>query len=184
MSEIGKYRKVSLRSLFVIMLVIVSVIPVHTWAAAQQSSAPIWVVRFISTGEFGVDTPKGLAFSADENAFLVLDGTSGATLIAMAEEPAGKRAIVEAGVDPLNTAFDKRTDSLFVFDRGRGELAKVNADGSSARFSVAGWKVSNPQGITFDPVSGQMFVLDASKGQILSVPAHATLGFDADKIQQ
>jgi hypothetical protein len=180
----SKYREVSLRLLFVIMLVIVSVIPAHTWAAAQQSSAPIWVVRFISTGEFGVDTPKGLTFSADENAFLVLDGTSEATLIAMAEEPAGKRAIAEAGVDPLNTAFDKRTDSLFVFDRGRGELAKVKADGSSARFAIGGWKVADPQGLTFDPVNGQMFVLDASKGQILSVPAHATLGFDADKIQQ
>ena len=123
MSEIGKYRGISLRLLFVIVLVIVAAIPVHTWAAAQQSSAPLWVVRSISTGEFGVGAPKGLAFSVDENAFLVLDGTSDATLISMAEEPAGKRAIPEVRADPLNTAFDKRTDSLFVFNRGRAELA-------------------------------------------------------------
>jgi hypothetical protein len=184
MSDMGKYRGASLRWLFVISLVAVSAIPVHTWASAQQSSAPLWVVRSLSTDEYGVDAPKGLAFSADENAFMVFDGTSQVTLIAMAEEPAGTRAIAEVGADPLNTAFDNRTDSLFVFDRGRGELAKVRADGSSARFAVGRLNVTDPQGLTFDPANGRMFVLDASNAQILSVPGHATLGFDANQMQQ
>src|SRR5688572_17239182 len=184
MLDFIKVRGRVLHLVILIGLIVASAIPVHSWAFAQNSTPPAWVVRSLNTSEFGVSNPQGLAFSAEANTFLLLDGTSNVTLVAMEEEPAGTREIAEVGADPLNTAFDEVTDSLFVFDRGRAELAKVKADGSSARFAAGALNVADPQGIAFDTSSGRMFILDAGNAQVVSVASHATRGFDANQLQR
>ncbi|HJR79462.1 MAG TPA: hypothetical protein VJ821_05270 [Anaerolineales bacterium] len=176
----GKLRGMFLRLLTVIGLVIVAVIPVRSWASAQKASTPAWVIRSLYTSEYGVSDPKGLAFSSEENTFFVLDGSANATLIEMGADPAGTRALSTVQDDPLNAAFDARTNSLFVFNRGTSELARVQADGkgSPTHFAVNALGVANPQGIAFGPEDGHLFVLDAENAQIVSVAPHSTRGFD------
>jgi uncharacterized protein YjiK len=187
MSHLGKLRGKFLHLTLLIGLVVVSVIPTRSWALAQAGQAPHWVVRSLYTSEYGVDDPKGLAFSSQANTFLILDGSASVTLVAMGGDPAGKRAISEIQDDALNTAFDARTGSLFVFKRGRSELAKLQTDGrglpaasaSPTRFVVNALGITNPQGIAFSPNDGRLFILDAGNSQIVSVTPSSTRGFDA-----
>jgi hypothetical protein len=189
MSYFYKFKGASLRLMMVIGLMIVSVIPVRSWASAQSASAPLRVVRSLYTSDYGVNDPQGLAFSSEANTFFVLDGSTNVTLITMGEDPAGTRAVSEVQSDPLNAAFDARSDSLFVFNRGKSELVKVKADDkglpdasdSSVRFALNALGMANPQGIAFSPEDGRLFILDAGNAQIVSVSPHSTLGFDANQ---
>jgi len=189
MSHLDKLRGKVLHLMLLIGLVIASVIPARSWASAQDGSAPIWVVRSLSTSEYGVTDPKGLAFSSAANTFLLVDGNAHVTLVTMGEDRAGSRVISEVGDDALNAAFDERTGSLFVLKRGRSELVKIKADGKglpdgsapSARFVVDALGIGDPQGIAFDAGDGRLFVLDAGNAQIISVAPHSTLGFEADE---
>src|SRR5688572_6457710 len=129
MSRLGKYESTFLRLMLCIGLLFTVLVPVEAAVFAQDGSAPLWVVRSLPTGEYGVSEPRGLAFSFAANTLLLLDGGGNITLITMSEESMGTRAIPEGAADPLNTAFDDRTGSLFVFNRVQSELAKIKADG-------------------------------------------------------
>ena len=102
---------------------------------------------------------------------------------------AGTRVISEVQDDPLNVAFDKKSGSLFVFNRGKSELVKIKADGKGlpnasalpTRFAVKAFGIKDPQGIAFDSGDGRLFILDAGNAQIVSVAPHPTLGFDANE---
>ena len=189
MSQFGKIRGVLMRLLLLTGLVIVAMIPVRSWAVAQSSTAPIWVVRTVSTSEFGISEPKGLAFSFAANTFLILDEAGKVVLITMGEDNAGSSEIPEVEIDPLNTAFDNSTDSLFVLNRGKSEIAKIKSDdkglptvsAGATRFAVHALGTKEPQGIAFDEGTGSLLILDAGNSEIISVAPHPTLGFDADE---
>jgi hypothetical protein len=189
MSHFAKFRELFLRLMIVIGLVAVPLIPVHKWVSAQNHSAPSWVVRSINTAEYGVDNPKGLTFSSTANTFLVLNGSANIALITMAEDNAGSRNLPEVQDNPSNVAFDNQSDSVFVFNRGKSELAEIKADGKglpdasagSTRFVVNAFGIKDPQGIAFDSDTGRLFILDAGNSQIVSVAPHTTLGFDANE---
>src|SRR3972149_6491635 len=93
MSHFAKLRGRSLHLMILIGLVVVSVIPVHSRASAQNGSGPLWVVRALLTSEYGVDEPKGLAFSPTANTFLILDGNANDTMVTMGEDHAGIRVL-------------------------------------------------------------------------------------------
>jgi hypothetical protein len=189
MSHFGKLRGTLSRLMLLIGLLIVSVLPVRSWALAQNDSAPLWVVRTLHTSEYGVTEPKGLAFSSAANTVLLLDESGTVALVTMGEEHAGSMVIPEVQEDPLNAAFDETTGSLFVFSRGRSELAQIQADvrglpdasAGSRRFAANAFGIADPEGIAFDPASGRLFILDAGTSQILSVVPDPTFGFDAQE---
>jgi uncharacterized protein YjiK len=185
----AKLKGILLRLVVLIGIVFTPLIPVQLGASAQDSSSPIQVVRSLYTGEYGVNDPKGLAFSPTANTFFILNGNGNISLVTMGEDNAGTRNLPEVQNDPLNVAFDQKTGSLFAFKRGKSELVKIKADGnglpdasaSSNRYAVQAFGIKDAQGIAFDPRSGRMFILDAGNSQIVSVVPHATLGFDANE---
>ena len=188
MLHFSKLRGYQLRLLFIIFAVALPMVNVQSWAFAQNNPAPIWVVRSLHTKEFGANNPNGLAFSPAANAFFVLNDIN-ITLVTMGEDNAGTLNLPEAQADALNTAFDKKSESLFVLNRGKSELVKIktdwkglpNASASPIRYSVQAFGIKDPQGITFDQANGLLFVLDANNSQIVSVAPHAILGFDANE---
>src|SRR4030067_1144924 len=104
MSHLDKLRGRFLHLMLLIGLVIAPVIPVRSWASAQNGSAPIRVVRALHTSEYGVTDPMGLAFSSAANTFLLVDGNAHVTFVTMGEDHAGSRVISEARDDVLNAA--------------------------------------------------------------------------------
>ena len=186
MSYRGKIGEGLLRLILLIGLIVVSVIPVRSRALAQEGAEDLWVVRSLSTREYGVTEARGLAFSSQANTFLILDGNANLALVTMGEEPAGTRILLEVGQDGLNAAFDERTGSLFVLKHGQAELARIKADSQGlpaasaerARFALGALKVNDPQGIAFDAAGGRMFILDAEKAQIVTAATDPNLGFN------
>ena len=176
---------------FAILLAIIlaPLIRVGMQASAQGSSAPIRVVRSLSMNEYGANAPKGLAFSPVANTFFVLEESGNVTLITMEEDHAGFQNIPEVQNSALNAAFDKKSASLFVLDHGKSELVKIQTDAkgllkgstSPKRYAAEAYDIKDPQGISFDPASGNLFVLDSGNSQIVSVVPHTTLGFDASE---
>jgi len=185
----AKFKGILLRLAILIAIAFTSLIPVQLDVSAQSASAPIQVVRSLYTEEYGINDPKGLAFSPTANTFFVLDGSGNISLVTMGEDNAGTRVLSEVQDDALNVAFDKKSNSLFVFKRGKSELVKIKSNGNGLpdasappiRFASNAYGLKDPQGIAFDPASGRMFILDAGDSQIVSVVPHATLGFDANE---
>jgi len=189
MLRVSKQRGYILRLLLIISIISLTMVQVQSWVFAQSNSAPIWVVRSLNTKEFGANNPNGLAFSPTANTFFIVSESENITLITMREDPAGTLTLPDVQADPLNTAFDKKSESLFVLNQGKSELVKIKADNkglpnnaaSPDRYPAQAFGIKDPQGITFDPADGRLFVLDASDSQIVSVAPHPTLGFDADE---
>ena len=184
-----KLEGILLRLLTIMGIMLAPLVSVQLQASAQGGSAPIRVVRSLHTSEYGVSAPKGLAFSSSANTFFVLDGSVNIALITMGEDNGGTRNLSDVKDDSLNAAFDKKSDSLFVFKRGNSELVKSKLDGNGlpnasavpTRFAVKALNIKDPQGIAFDADNGRFFILDAGNSRIVSVVPHPTLGYDADE---
>src|SRR4030095_9297917 len=121
---------ISLRLAILMTIAFTSLIPAQLGVDAQGNAAPIQVVRSLHTSEFGVNDPKGLAFSPTANTFFVIDGSGTISLVTMGEDNAGTQALSEVQDDALNVAFDKKSDSLFVFKRAKSELVRIKSNGN------------------------------------------------------
>src|SRR5215216_1160351 len=189
MMDVSTLRGRLLHLLVLIGLIIVTVLPVRLSVAAQSSSDSAWVVRSINPAEFGIDHAKGLAYSPLADTLLILDENANAALVTMGEDNEGIQAIPEVQSNPSNVAFDPQSNSLFAFDRGKSELIQVKADNrgfpevssAATHFPLNAFGIRDPQGITFDPASGRLFILDAANSQIVAIAPHPTLGFDVDE---
>ena len=155
--------------------------------SAQSEQTDFWEVRTIYTIDYGVPHPLGLAYSLAANEFLVWGSDRNIAGISMYEDPAGTLTIAAAVDSPLNVAFDNRTNSLFVLNRTNSELVKVTAGQNGlplasaeaiTRFDVQAIGLKDAQGITFDPKSGRLFILDSKAGQIISISPSLRFGFD------
>ena len=185
--QFTKLEGILLRLLTLTGILLTAIGPVQLQASAQGGSAPIRVVRSLATSEYGAYAPKGLAFSPVANTFFVMDGSGIVTLVTMDEDNAGTIPVSETQSDPLNSAFDKKSESLFVLDHGKSDLVKIKSDNkglpstssSPDRFPIHAFGIKDPQGITFDLDSGRLFVLDAGDSEIVSITPHNSLGFDA-----
>jgi hypothetical protein len=189
MSHLNKLGRIFWRLIVFTGLILFSIIPVQSWVSAQDPSAPAWVVRTLYTSEFGMAEPGGLAFSSATNTFVVLDTSGNSTLLTMDEKITGTRVFVEARGNAINAAFNTSKGSLFVLDQSKSEIAEIKSDAKGlpdpaaprVRSAIRAFGIKDPQGITFDPADGRLFVLDAGKAQIVSVVPHPTLGFDANE---
>ena len=178
-----------LHLLLVSGLAVALIVPVHQTVSAQNSPSPAWVVRAIYPSEFGVSNPQGFAFSPVSNTLLIWDENANVALVSMGEDDRGLRNVPELQADPLNAAFNPQANSLFEYSRGNSELLQVQTDAEglpdaaspATHFAAHAFGIQDAQGITFDPSSGRMFILDAGKSQIVAVAPHPALGFDADE---
>ncbi len=124
--------------------------------------------------EFG--NPLGLAYSPRAHAFLVspAEGPSRMQGVSHMAEAEGSAALELAGADALNVTFDGHRGRLLALT-GR-QLVEVAEDVSgrprgkaSARFDVSQLGVGNASGMTVDPRTGTLFVLDAAIPRLVQV---------------
>ncbi len=189
MVDFGVLKGRLLHLLILVGLIIAPNIPVHSSVSAQSSSDSAWVVRSIHTGEYGINKPKGLAYSPVADTLLILGENANVALVTMGEDNEGIRTIPELQYDPQNVAFDSQTNSLFEFDRGKSELVRIATDehglpdtaSGSTHISGNAFGIRDPQGVAFDPATGRLFILDAGNPEIVAIAPHPTLGFDADE---
>jgi DNA-binding beta-propeller fold protein YncE len=87
--------------------------------------------------------------------------------------------------DSPNIAFDDSTGSLVYLDAGMARLALIHLDaqgmyirdpqaGLPSATTVPVWQ--GPRGMSFDPDSGRLFVLDAGTGRVVVIPPDGDVG--------
>jgi uncharacterized protein YjiK len=162
------------------------------------------LVRVIDTNTVGVPNPVGLAFAQASSTFVMLpahdpaqpaDSTADLAMITALEEPAGVVHLAFATADPLNMVFDSTADRLLLFDSAASELIEIKTSPTGrldpatlTRFSARQLGVQAPRGMTVDPTSGRLFILDGAAPRFIRIdPALAqrgAIGFSAGRIAQ
>ncbi|MDH3731789.1 MAG: hypothetical protein OES13_11830, partial [Acidimicrobiia bacterium] len=140
--------------------------------AAQPDREPervdAWVQRVIYTSEFGVDRPTGLTVDPDSNLFYVIDSARNKLVgLTPFEDPADD--IVDVSItDPLNVVLD--TASRRVLTLSGGAL-KARPIGGGTSAVVARLDIADARGITADPATGDVYVLDGTNPRIFKIGA-------------
>lgn len=130
---------------------------------------------------------SGAAFPPGAHSLLMLNQANGSRidLLAPPENQNGKISRTAIYIsDPVNIAFDTATFGakgfgiyrLFLLDARLGELIAVKGGVRNAmqqdkfdRFDAREFNIADPQGMSLDPVSGRLYILDASGPNILAL---------------
>jgi hypothetical protein len=167
-------------------------------ASAQNQKASVREVRTIRAARRGFPTPAGIAHWPGTDAFLVLGanptpGLVGSEMnwITPFGDSRGFARLARAISNPLNVAFDAKGGRLLILEARRGELTAipVRPDGAldparEVRYPVLRLGAVDPQGITVDPASGRLFVLDRGGPWLLRVEPDAEGGFEAAEVSR
>ena len=181
------------------MAIIFTLIPtVKQVASAQTSPGYFRDVRSIYTADYGIDNPTGIIFSPDKSSILIVSsnpGSSGNVSILngislnLQEDFEGAISIQADNFNALNSAFHPRDNRFFYLDNQLDQLVittqqtkdlSERLEQSSDFLSLESLQVDNPQGITFDPESGGLIILDAGKQEIIKVYPGITNSFDIE----
>ena len=129
----------------------------------------------------GLISPAGLAFSIKANAFQMIEGQSASATIDVIKltpfsDRAGSAPIAATIRDPINVAFDNQVGRLLILHNAANQLLEVREDaegnlepGRLTRHDIRSFRLQNPQGMTFDAASGDLYILDAAGPQIVRV---------------
>ena len=169
-------------------------IPQISAASAAGSSAFIRQVRALEADKTGLQYPAGLAFAPRANAFYVVEvpgaGQSPpATTDAIKLNPFANRigsSRVGAQIrDPINMTYDSKFRRLLVLQSPANQLLEVREgpDGdldptTLNRYAVSGFGLQDPQGMTVDPVIGDLYILDAVGPRIVRIEPRLDGSFD------
>ncbi|MGH7493172.1 MAG: hypothetical protein ACREOO_12360, partial [bacterium] len=153
----------------------------------------------IETKDTDLTSPVGLTFSPTANLFLVLDKAPALpqvaklVMISHIEDLAGSVQVATAIADPINMAFDANARRLLFFDATLRQLVaiKANAEGrpdpstnAIKRFDGRQYGLGRPRGVTLDPATGRLFILDASATRIVRITPDAQQDFDGAAAQR
>ena len=154
---------------------------------AQKADSPWYEVRSILTRDYGLANPKGLAYSPDAEAFLVWDQFGAVTGITMHEDLHDTQDLHISVEDFRDIAFNDKTNSLFMLNNKHTQLNEfsVNAKGlpqpgagPSNKYDLQSLSLQDVQGITFDPNTGFLYLLDKQGTQLVFVRPSAASQYD------
>jgi uncharacterized protein YjiK len=155
------------------------------------------VARVLEPIELGITNPAGVTFSPTAGMLFVVTRQPGTPpgsvtdfeLITLAGDPAGTVRIAASLADPVNIAFDGKANRLLILQSSSNQLIEIRArpDGSLdprtlQRIDVRSFGLRYPQGLTFDPVSGRLFILDTAGPRIVLVEPDLRGGFERPTI--
>ena len=171
-------------------LIILLSLAASSVAFAQDDPVYLREVHAIDTNDLGLLNPAGLAFSPDANIFFVLEAhsTAWANIATMTpfDELVDTVGVDVSMIDPINLAFDNWANRLLLFDTASSELVEIDTDPDghldpspeARRYQVGQLGVQEPRGMTVDPASGHLFILDSAALQIVRIEPDAQDGFD------
>ena len=169
--------------------------------ATPRGGGPARLVHVLEAERTRVASPVGLAFSSSSNSFYVVGRRGGESaetevvrLTPFAASPisdrAGSARIAAALADPVNLAFDERRGRLLLLDNADRLLeVRANANGeldprALVRHDARRLDLRNPQGMTVDPASGVVFVLDTDLPRLVRIEPGADGSLDAAAVSE
>jgi uncharacterized protein YjiK len=163
-------------------------------SSAQGNTAFIELVQVMKNDQTGLLHPTGLAFSSAANAFQAIENqpvfvTTRIFKLTPFAERAGFTWIRDAIQNPINVAFDNKVGRLLILHSSANQLLEVREDAEGnlnvrtlTRYDASGFDLQDPQGLTVDPESGILFILDAAGPQIVRVEPRADGSFEGAKV--
>jgi PKD repeat protein/uncharacterized protein YjiK len=162
-------------------------------AVSQLPEGPaVRLSRVIEPVDLGVGSPTGLAFSTTTGRLLVVSrppetppGTStGIQLVSPFTDRDGTVQVAIGVTDPVNMTFDEAANRLLLFDGPSNALHEIRLkpDGrldpqTLEQIDARSFGIEDPQGLTVDPVSGDLFILDVQGRRIVRVKPDPQSGF-------
>ncbi len=150
----------------------------------QRRLDHVRLVQFIEINPLDFPKPVGLASSSEANEFLILEGTNELKRMNARQELSGTVTIPEENLDPLNMAYDAKTNLLLILQSDRNQLLEISAapDGvlradTLKHIDTQHFGMADPQGIAVDPQSGNLYILDPVWSLIISLEPDPVLGF-------
>ncbi|MEO8356166.1 MAG: hypothetical protein ABI621_09645 [Chloroflexota bacterium] len=144
--------------------------------------------------------PSGLVFSSKLNVFYALEApglgqlsSTGTDLIKLTPfaDQAGAARIAAAVRNPINTAYDNKVGRLLILQSSTNQLVEVreSSDGNLdpmavSRYNVRHLGLQNPKGLSVDPATGSLFILDADGPRIILVKPASDGGFDGAEFSE
>lgn len=168
--------------------------------AVAEEAAPPFVrrVRNLETGRLGILHPAGLAFAPKAGAFHIISGRSAARPTPadtdlsqlLPTEIAGSVTKIAAQVkDPINVTFDGKWNRLLILKTPADQLIEVQTkvDGAldpkrTRHIKLKQLGLQNPQGMTVDPATGRLYILDAGGPRIFQIEPDGAGGFDRAQV--
>jgi uncharacterized protein YjiK len=179
----GKSRPGTLRG--ILITISIFLLSAATARVVLAASSYHRVVRVIETPSFAVPHPAGLTYVTDGGIFVYLSmagtgGPVGETLlmqVGFADDPLGATSLSLSLSNPLNIAYNPLPKKLLLFDDLNNELFEYSLNSDSNMFlsslqqrvAVGHFGLAGAAGITVDPATGDLFVLDLDGRFILRV---------------
>ena len=158
--------------------------------------------RVLESDRTGISSPVGLAFSSASESFYVIGARPGGASadtevvrltpfeLSPVSDRRGSARIAAAVRDPVNLAFDARYTRLLLLDNADRLLEVLPDSGGDldprtlVRRDALRLDLRDPQGMTVDPASGVVFVLDAAQPRIVRIEPDASGSFDAATVSE
>ena len=180
-------RPTRVTSLLTFLLLRVCLIPLAFLAlpsatTAQTPSADWWLERTIELSEAGVAQPAALAYSPAAHSFLVLNA-AGTQIVSLSPfiRSLGALTFDKMHVQPQNLLYDAHAQRLLVIPP---DYRPLSTSGVAQLHSavkridpvdVLALGVQKPTGMTIDPDTGEVWVLDAAPPRLLVLHPNLTL---------
>lgn len=154
---------------------------------------PVYVgrVRNLETDRMGILNPAGLAFSPKANTFQIISKrqaqANGVDLLQLSpqESKSTSRRLAAQIEDPLNLTFDGKRNRLLFLRNNARQLIEVATDSAgipelnSVRLiKIKSFGLQTPQGMTIDPASGVLYILDATGPRLVQVTPDTSGNFE------
>jgi len=155
---------------------------------AQEGAAYVRQVRVLD--DLDIAHPAGLAFSPEAEVLLVVEARAPAPgfdilRATLVEDRVGSIRIAASITNPINMAFDGKAQRLLFLQSARSNLfeVRVGSDGhldptTLRPYDARRFGLEDPQGLTVDPGSGDLFILDSAGPRLVRVTPDAAGGFD------
>ncbi len=183
----------------IILLLLMSFCGAFVGAQIFAQEPYMRLVHRIESAEFGIPNPAGIAYSRTANAFLIAPrpNTTDIMILAHAKRTVSSVSLAAAIPNPINMAFDDKTNSLVFFDEEADELVKMDLEAgrqinSSAEavllYGSKSFNAKHLKGISVDPATGDAYFLVVpglpESARIVRVNASAPNRFDGPTTQQ
>ncbi len=167
-------------------------------AQTSPTDEPIvldWI-NAIEADDAGFAHPAGLAFAPDAQVFYLLEGQPANAEDAAPSSPTTIRRLDAYGdlIDtvelnealdtPVNVTFDSRANRLLIYRQSGPELLAIPVDDTGAldlaaltRYDAQAFGVQNAQGMAFDSVRGDLYLLDSAAAALVRVTPGADGSF-------
>ena len=152
---------------------------------AQQTNDGVFI-KTIDTGPFGFPSPAGLGYSNTAGTFFMVEAPPASNIVIVDEIGGlvGTAAIAASLEDPINTTYDNNANRLLIYQSSSALLLEIGVDSDGVlqpntltSVDASAFGLSDPNGMTVDPATGDLYILDAVGPRIVRIIPDPTAGF-------